>query len=558
MVRDKVILSTLLLLLAAVPAFAADSATAGTGVNRPIRDKWAVVIGISKFSNPNIPKLQYPSKDAQDFCDFLVKSGNFSKDHVLLLKDEGATRVRILDAFGDGWLPRRVMGDDLVVVFISSHGSSADGAGENFIIAYDTDPNHPYSTGIRLQDLATEVTKRTGCDRLVLLLDACHSGAAAQGQKGLVRPDTNFKLENITGAGQLVISSSAPDEVSWESKRYPNGVFTKNLIQSLQVKGKSTNISDAYKALRNGVEQEVRFDRVASQTPQMLSKWKGEDLSLCAPPTEPRTVLPELPETPVVTEQPQQPQVIAQRPVQQMPPVQPPPIQPVVQQPPVQPAIQNQYPPQSNPYVRPTSVPQTSYVPETSYQPTTGYRPTSGYPLTTDRTQSYTASPYDKNARYAANAAADQRARVATARTRESNEWIGAGVLIPAMMVTTWTSNGGDPTLESGTRLISPQELLRLSERQLTYLLNECFARHGRGFQQSDIQRYYSSRPWYRQDPDYHWMPTDPRVIARGGHPDDSQIVNEGRTPKQWANLINIRLELGKRKSRSSLPQNNF
>ncbi len=264
-----------------------------TSANRIIKDKWAVVIGIGDFASQAVPKLKYPAKDAQDFYDFLITDGHFKKDHVLLLKNQQATKDRILDAFGDNWLPRRVLKDDLVVIFLSSHGSPADVAGENFIVAYDTDPNRLYSTGIRFQDLAAEVTKRTGCDRLVLLLDACHSGAALQDGKGLLRT-TNFNLEDVTGTGQLIISSSSPQQTSWESKRYANGVFTRKLIDALETKGDKTTVSEAFKKLQDSVAQEVQFDRVSQQTPMMLSKWNGDDLALSEPPAEPREVLPEV------------------------------------------------------------------------------------------------------------------------------------------------------------------------------------------------------------------------------------------------------------------------
>ncbi|MCA9818426.1 MAG: caspase family protein, partial [Cyanobacteria bacterium HKST-UBA01] len=34
----------------------------------PVRDKWALVIGISNFKDPKI-NLKYPAKDARDFAD---------------------------------------------------------------------------------------------------------------------------------------------------------------------------------------------------------------------------------------------------------------------------------------------------------------------------------------------------------------------------------------------------------------------------------------------------------------------------------------------------------
>ncbi|HMY04936.1 MAG TPA: tetratricopeptide repeat protein, partial [Candidatus Obscuribacter sp.] len=97
--------------------------TAGAALditNRPVRDKWALIIGISNFQDKNL-NLKYPAKDARDFHDFLIKEANFAPDHVKLLVDEKATRANILSELGDKWLPRVANPDDLVLIYISSH-----------------------------------------------------------------------------------------------------------------------------------------------------------------------------------------------------------------------------------------------------------------------------------------------------------------------------------------------------------------------------------------------------------------------------------------------------
>ena len=153
--------------------------------NRPIKDKWALVIGISKFADGKI-NLRYPAKDATDFYNFLTSAGGFRKDHTRLLINERATRANILATIGDRWLPRMAHPDDLVVVYISSHGSPADMdvGGVNYIVAYDTDTESLYATGIPLQDLMRIIKARVHCDRVVIILDACHSGAANTDAKG--------------------------------------------------------------------------------------------------------------------------------------------------------------------------------------------------------------------------------------------------------------------------------------------------------------------------------------------------------------------------------------
>jgi hypothetical protein len=93
--------------------------------NRPVRDKWALIVGISNFQDSKL-NLKYPAKDAKDFNDYLLKEGHFAADHVKLLTNEQATRANILSELGDKWLPRVANPDDLVVIYISSHGSASD------------------------------------------------------------------------------------------------------------------------------------------------------------------------------------------------------------------------------------------------------------------------------------------------------------------------------------------------------------------------------------------------------------------------------------------------
>jgi hypothetical protein len=267
---------------------------AASGTRRPIKDKWAVVIGVDTFKDSKIPKLRFPAKDAEDFAKFLVEKANFAPDHVLLLLNSNATRNNIVSAIAGNWLPMRVLPDDLVVIYASTHGSPSelDKGGENFLVAYDTEQEDLFASGVLLQDLAPTIFRRTQCDRVVLLLDACNSGAAEVGGKGLYRT-TNFDVNSIAGKGQIVISSSGAAQRSWESKRYQNGVFTRNLIEVLtKEQQEKSDIQSAFDSLKDKVQSEVKFDRQAFQTPVMHSKWEGEPLRISAKPVAPRT-LPE-------------------------------------------------------------------------------------------------------------------------------------------------------------------------------------------------------------------------------------------------------------------------
>lgn len=256
----------------------------------PINDKWALIVGISDFKNPKY-NLMYPAKDAKDFADFLVKDGHFAADHVKVLLNEDATRENILTALGTSWLPENAKPGDLVLVYFASHGTSAsqDQARKNFLVAYDTNPASAFATGIELQDLARTIKRRINCDRMVIVLDTCHSGSAEPGAKSLF-PPLSFQFQDLLqGTGQLVIASAGEEQIAHDSLRYKNGVFTKHFMDGLRVNKK---LSDAFAYTQNRVKEECQIDFKHLQEPVLKDgEWKGAEAILLVPPAKPRKAI---------------------------------------------------------------------------------------------------------------------------------------------------------------------------------------------------------------------------------------------------------------------------
>jgi len=258
--------------------------------NSAVKDKWALVIGISKFANPEY-NLKFASKDAKDFYNYLITDGNFKKDHVLLLLDEHATRRNIMSAFGDKFLPAVCRQGDLVTIYISTHGTPAskDPGQRNFIIAYDTEAEALYETGVDMDELYRRVKEGVKTERALIVMDTCYSGAGVPGARG-VDEGANFDAAMLAqGSGHLVMTSSSPSERSWESKVTPNGVFTKYLIQNLKLtKG---NVKNSFDKLRDDVGWEVQNAFNQQQHPQIGGQWQGKEMILNAVPTSPRQVM---------------------------------------------------------------------------------------------------------------------------------------------------------------------------------------------------------------------------------------------------------------------------
>lgn len=252
---------------------------------KPVTNKYALVIGISNFEDESI-NLRYAAKDATDFANFLTTRGNFKAENVKLLTDEHATRQGIIDALGKKWLGAKASSNDLVIIYVSSHGSpeKEEADKNNFLVAYDTNKKSLLATGIPIQWLSKIIDDEVSSERIVLILDVCHSGAARRGEKTLLR-EPGINLRNVTfGAGQSILCSSLADQVSWESKKYPNSVFTKRLIEGLVSQGDKTTLVQAYDYIKDKVESEVMTDRGERQTPILdTSLWEGDNVMIAVP-----------------------------------------------------------------------------------------------------------------------------------------------------------------------------------------------------------------------------------------------------------------------------------
>lgn len=254
-----------------------------------VQDKWAVVIGLQEFADPSIPRLHFSAKDARDFYDYLVdpNGGRFAKDHVKLLVNADATKVNIMDVLGDSFLPHGAAPGDLVVIYLSTHGSpaGADINGVNYVVAYDTQVNKMFATGIEMRQLIRIIKERVHTNRIMLVMDTCYSGAGAVGEshKGLSRSNIN-PTALAQGSGSVVLSSSSPDQRAWESENYKNSYFTHYLIEALRTPGNHT-IDQDFAVMKQKVQTDVLKDKGELQTPVMASALAGPSFVVNAPPS---------------------------------------------------------------------------------------------------------------------------------------------------------------------------------------------------------------------------------------------------------------------------------
>jgi hypothetical protein len=232
----------------------------------PVREKWALTVGISRF-NENGLDLKYTSKDAQDFAALLQdpKVGRFKPANVHTLTEKVTTR-RLKEELN--WLARVAQEDDLVVIFLASHGTarSMDTADVNYVVTTDTElqpQDSLFATAMPMVDLSDIVRTRIKARRTVILLDTCHSGAAtvAAKERALGLSDSapsKGAIERMNqGTGRAILASSSEDQVSYEGPPYQNGYFTYFLMAALRQNAGMSSIDKVYAYVNEQVSKAV-------------------------------------------------------------------------------------------------------------------------------------------------------------------------------------------------------------------------------------------------------------------------------------------------------------
>ncbi|HWB31790.1 MAG TPA: caspase family protein [Acidobacteriaceae bacterium] len=264
----------------------------------PPGQRWALIVGIGTFTDQNIEPLKYTASDAQSFESALLdpKVGGFKADHVHSLMNDQATTKNIKMQLN--WLARSAGPDDVVVVYVATHGSSRDldTVGVNYIITHDTeiganiDPDSLYATALPMVDISNAIATRVKAQRAAIFLDTCYSGNAAVQETKLIAPgikNASLSPEAIAhitqGSGRMVFAAAGTDQESLESDQLKHGFFTYYLVQALQQEGAKTPLTKIFDYTQQHVAQTVATEfrqYNMQQTPVMGRSEDSTDFSL--------------------------------------------------------------------------------------------------------------------------------------------------------------------------------------------------------------------------------------------------------------------------------------
>ena len=202
---------------------------------------YAVVIGVANYRNVRPPLPEAVLNDARDVAAVLTSNaycGYESRD-VHLLLDSDATLARIRTALDS--VAKTSGPDDTVVIFFSGHGALiGDPADpESALLPIEWNGRTPETTSLSETEFSS-VLRRISAQRLLVLIDACHSGGAGsfKGMGPGESPALGYNEKSLgrlaQGTGRVLIASSRASESSWVLPNARNSVFTSHLLDALR------------------------------------------------------------------------------------------------------------------------------------------------------------------------------------------------------------------------------------------------------------------------------------------------------------------------------------
>lgn len=156
---------------------------------------FAVTIGINqyKYNHPKyLPNLNGCVGDADAMRDYLI-SLEVPDTNIHNLRDEGATRTKIIDAFKDLATDKRINKGDPIVIFFAGHGVEARAPEEwnndrapiqmrtTYNFNWDTSPEMEEQgiPDITLAALLNDIAAAKG-NNITVIFDSCHSGSGTR------------------------------------------------------------------------------------------------------------------------------------------------------------------------------------------------------------------------------------------------------------------------------------------------------------------------------------------------------------------------------------------
>ena len=220
---------------------------------------FVLAIGVSEYENEGLRKdVYYAAGDARKFSDTVERSSKplYREVSVVRLINRDATRRKVLQGLAN--LKKQATQRDAVMIYFAGHGTRDD-QGNFYFLPVEAELADLAATGLSEGDFKAQVKALSG--RVILLLDACHSGTLIEnrGRSAGDGPiDRIYRDLTSNEYGLVMMCSSKGQEKALESPEHKGGYFTVALVEGLSGKARRTNGAVYLKALDDYVTERMK------------------------------------------------------------------------------------------------------------------------------------------------------------------------------------------------------------------------------------------------------------------------------------------------------------
>jgi TonB family protein len=228
-----------------------------------IRDKWAVLIGLTKYQDGKIAPLKHTTANLALLTKVLKdpNGGRFVDDHITTLFDVQATKKYAEYLLTEGWLIKKALPNDLILLYVCGRASFTDD--DAILCTYESVANSPSSTGLSLKALLAEIHRRTQSKNIICISDLSPLSESTTDPAGL--------WQNIANAAKVtILAASAPGQPSYQSNTMGSTLFTRYFADGLQAGGGAMSINDVAQYVCQSTEADAKSQLQKQQRPQFV------------------------------------------------------------------------------------------------------------------------------------------------------------------------------------------------------------------------------------------------------------------------------------------------
>jgi hypothetical protein len=265
--------------------------------------RWALIIGIDGYEDPQINKLEAASNDAKELAAALISYGGFAREQVIILTSDGPARNRP----SRGNILRRlsnfkgvVPADGLLVVAFAGHG--IERGGHAYLLPGDAQMSENLAlleeTAINV-DVIKDWIRRTGVRQVLMIIDACRNDpTAGRGDEENVLTEAytrgfRFDVRNQEVTAFATLYATDIGHRAYEDREKNRGYFTSALVEGLKGGAANENgevtLGRLVRYLEDTVPKQISRDlgKEKNQRPfAVIEGYKADELVIALAPTK--------------------------------------------------------------------------------------------------------------------------------------------------------------------------------------------------------------------------------------------------------------------------------